>query len=200
MTSIPTPAQEKRFADLDLAAVCEQAFEFYEPLAQAKSLTMTASCSRPALMRGDVDLVREAISNLVDNAIKFTPPGGAVHIAAGSIDGQPYVEVSDTGPGVPIAEREKIFRRFYRAASERGESGHGLGLSIAEAIARLHGFGLTVEDNHPGARFVMRAAAKASLAIGQALSAAPRDDNPARRRGALHKFRRPASARSQNII
>ena len=120
-----------------------------------------------------------------------------MHIAAASVDGQPYAEVSDTGPGVPPAEREKIFRRFYRAASERGESGHGLGLSIAETIARLHGFELTVEDNHPGARFVMRAAGKASLAIGQALSAAARDHKAARRRGALlHKFRRPASAKN----
>jgi signal transduction histidine kinase len=200
ISAVENGARDKRFAEVDLAVVCEQAFEFYEPLAQAKSLTMTASCSRPALMRGDVDLVREAISNLVDNAIKFTPPGGAVHIAAGSIEGQPYAEVSDTGPGVPLAEREKIFRRFYRAASERGESGHGLGLSIAEAIARLHGFGLTVEDNHPGARFVLRDAGEASLAIGQTLSAAPGDDNAARRRRALHKFRRPASTRIQNII
>ena len=178
-------ARDKRFADVDLAAVCEQAFEFYEPLAQAKSLTMTASCSRPAMMRGDVDLIREAISNLVDNAIKFTPPSGSVWIDAGSIDGLPYGEVSDTGPGVPLAEREKIFRRFYRAASERGESGHGLGLYIADAIARLHGFELTVEDNHPGARFVMRAAAMASFAIGETLSAETLDENPARGRRAL---------------
>ena len=201
ISAVENGARDKRFADVDLAAVCEQAFEFYEPLAQAKSLTMTADCSGPAPMRGDIDLIREAISNLVDNAIKFTPPGGGVRIAAGVIDGQPYAEVSDTGPGVPRAEREKIFRRFYRASSERGESGHGLGLSIAVTIARLHGFELTVEDNYPGARFVMRAAAKTSLAFGQAQSAAACDQKPARRRWALlHWFPRPPRARTQNII
>ena len=109
--------------------------------------------------------MREAISNLVDNAIKFTPPGGTVRIEAETIDGLPHVLVSDTGRGIPPQERTKIFRRFYRGEQCDETSGHGLGLSIAETIANMHGFQLTVEDNNPGARFELRAAAKASLTL-----------------------------------
>ncbi len=96
--------------------------------------------------------------------IKFTPAGGAARIIAEIFDGRPRIEVRDTGPGVAAGDRETIFRRFYRAAAGEGEAGHGLGLNIARTIAELHGFELRVEDNAPGARFVMRAAAKATLA------------------------------------
>ena len=102
--------------------------------------------------------MREAVSNLVDNAIKFTPAGGAVRIEARMADGRPLVLVSDTGVGVPPHERERIFDRFYRGERSGKSPGHGLGLSIAETIANLHGFQLTVEDNKPGARFELRRA------------------------------------------
>jgi signal transduction histidine kinase len=80
----------------------------------------------------------------------------------------PRLEVSDTGPGVATEDRVRIFRRFSRGEGARDVPGHGLGLSIAQTIAQLHGFELTVEDNNPGARFVMRAAAKASLGLARA--------------------------------
>ena len=76
--------------------------------------------------------MREAVSNLVDNAIKFTPAGGAVRIEARMADGRPFLRVSDTGPGVPPQERERIFDRFYRGERSGKSPGHGLGLSIAE--------------------------------------------------------------------
>lgn len=76
--------------------------------------------------------------------------------------------VSDTGRGVPSLDRARIFRRFYRGEGGQNASGHGLGLSIAQTIAHLHGFQLTVEDNRPGARFVMRATAKATLGLARA--------------------------------
>jgi signal transduction histidine kinase len=108
--------------------------------------------------------MREAISNLVDNAIKFTPAGGEVRIEAHMSAGRPIVAVSDTGVGVPQAERDKIFDRFYRGEKTSNSRGYGLGLSIAETIARLHGFALTVKDNGPGARFELRAGAEAEAA------------------------------------
>jgi signal transduction histidine kinase len=110
--------------------------------------------------------MREAVSNLVDNAIKFTPPGGKVHVEAGLVDGLPRVVVSDTGCGVPPNERAKIFKRFYRGERRAAPAeGHGLGLIIAETIANMHGFRVTVEDNNPGSRFELSAAAKASLTL-----------------------------------
>ena len=154
--------RETQFKDFDLAAVCAQLLDFYEPLAESQAVTLIAGADQPVPMRGDQDLMREALSNLIDNAIKFTPAGGTVRIEAGIVDGLPFAVVSDTGVGVPLQERGKIFDRFYRGAHSGKSPGHGLGLSIAATIARLHGFKLTVEDNNPGARFEFRAAAPAS--------------------------------------
>jgi len=95
--------------------------------------------ARPTLVRGDEDLLREAISNLVDNAIKFTPKGGRVLIAAEAADGRATVAVSDSGCGVPPQDREDIFRRFYRGARD-GAAPDTAGLSIVAAVAKLHGF------------------------------------------------------------
>jgi signal transduction histidine kinase len=154
--------RETQFKDFDLAAVCAQLLDFYEPLAESQAVTLIAGADQPVPMRGDQDLMREALSNLIDNAIKFTPAGGTVRIEAGIVDGLPFAVVSDTGVGIPLQERGKIFDRFYRGAHSGKSPGHGLGLSIAATIARLHGFKLTVEDNNPGARFEFRAAAPAS--------------------------------------
>ena len=145
--------RERRFGPVDLSAVCAGLFEFYEPLAQTKDVAIALSAPWPTLVRGDEDLLREAISNLIDNAIKFTPSGGRVRIAAATGNGRATVEVSDSGAGVPPQEREEIFRRFYRGARDNSAPGHGLGLSIVAAIAKLHGFCIAVEDNAPGARF-----------------------------------------------
>jgi signal transduction histidine kinase len=109
---------------------------------------------------GDGDLMREALSNLIDNAVKFTPAGGTVGISAAIEAGRPVVRVSDSGSGVELGERDKIFERFYRTVRNDPVAGSGLGLSIAAAIARLHNFDLRVEDNHPGALFEMSARVK----------------------------------------
>jgi signal transduction histidine kinase len=162
ISHIENGPRQRHFGDVDLASVCAQASEFYAPLAEAKGLRFTVEAPTPVWIRGDEDLLREAVSNLIDNAIKFTPAGGQVRILA--VDGPPRVEVRDNGRGVAPAEREAIFRRFHRAAGSEGEAGNGLGLSIARTIAELHGFELLVEDNAPGAAFVMRAAGKAELA------------------------------------
>ena len=174
ISSVENGPRDKRFRDFDLAEVCRRAFEFYEPLAQARAITLAIAASEPTPVRGDMDLMGEAISNLIDNAIKFTPAGGRVEIAAGTDSLGPYASVADSGPGVPAEEREKIFRRFYRS-DQASAPGNGLGLSIAMMIARLHGFALTIEDNHPGARFTLRGADKAALvrASGVAAPAPP---------------------------
>jgi signal transduction histidine kinase len=161
VSAVQHGAPETQFRDINLAAVCEQVFDFYEPLAESKRVTMVVDAARPVPVRGDEDLMREAVSNLVDNAIKFTPAGGNVRIEARMANGRPLVLVSDTGLGVPPQERTRIFDRFYRGERSDKSPGHGLGLSIAETIANLHGFKLTVEDNKPGARFELRAAAPA---------------------------------------
>ncbi len=104
---------------------------------------------------GDPDLMREAIANLVDNALKFTPRGGAVRIRTFERDGLARIEVSDNGRGVPASEAHDIFRRFARAKNGADLPGAGLGLSIAETIARVHKMELRVSDNQPGALFTL---------------------------------------------
>jgi signal transduction histidine kinase len=143
------------FQSIDLSAICAELFEFYEPLATSKSIKMTLETQSPVQIVGDGDLMREAVSNLIGNAIKFTPENGTVSISAVREDGLPVVRVRDTGIGIEPAERDKIFQRFYRTASGHRVPGSGLGLSIAAAIANLHEFDLRFGGNDPGAVFEM---------------------------------------------
>ncbi len=143
------------FAPVDLAAVGRDAFELFEPLAQARGVAMVLSAPRPVVVPGDGDLLREAVANLVDNAIKFTPPGGRVTICC---DGAPgaLIAIGDTGPGVGAGEVDKIFKRFYRARdTARLAPGNGIGLSMAATIVDLHGLELRVGDSAPGAVFTI---------------------------------------------
>jgi signal transduction histidine kinase len=147
--------KSRNFQSIDLSAICADLIEFYEPLAESKSIKMTLETHSPVQMLGDGDLMREAVSNLIGNAIKFTPENGAVSISVIREDGLPVVRVRDSGIGVEPAERDKIFQRFYRTSSGHRVPGSGLGLSITAAIANLHEFDLRFNDNNPGAVFEM---------------------------------------------
>ena len=145
----------RNFRSIDLSAICADLFEFYEPLAESKSIKMTLETKSPVQIQGDGDLMREAVSNLIGNAIKFTPENGSVGIAVFRENGLPVVRVRDSGIGVEPAERDKIFQRFYRTSSGHRVPGSGLGLSITAAIANLHELDLRFNDNNPGAVFEM---------------------------------------------
>lgn len=149
----------RRFGQIDLSGICADLFEFYEPLGRAKSISMVLEAASPVLIEGDGDLMREALSNLIDNAIKYTPEGGAIHVMAGMESGRPIIRVCDNGAGVALEERERIFDRYFRADRANPSRGSGVGLSIATAIAHLHGLDLRVVDNSPGARFELSRAA-----------------------------------------
>ncbi|MGZ5873344.1 MAG: ATP-binding protein [Bradyrhizobium sp.] len=147
--------KSSRFRTIDLSAICTDLFEFFEPLATSKSINMTLATQSAVQIFGDGDLMREAVSNLIGNAIKFTPEHGTVSVSVVHEDGRPVVRVCDNGIGVEPGERDKIFQRFYRTASGHRVPGSGLGLSIAAAIANLHDFDLRFDDNDPGAVFEM---------------------------------------------
>jgi signal transduction histidine kinase len=147
--------KSSKFHPIDLSAICADLFEFFEPLATSKSINMALEIQSPVQILGDGDLMREAVSNLIGNAIKFTPEHGTVRVSVTLEDGRPVIRVRDNGIGVEPAERDKIFQRFYRTASGHRVPGSGLGLSIAAAIANLHDLELRFEDNHPGALFEM---------------------------------------------
>jgi signal transduction histidine kinase len=98
----------------------------------------------------------QAFANLLDNAIKYTPPRGHIEVSLADQEGHPCVTVADSGPGIPKQERDNVFRRFYRLEESRGLPGNGLGLSLVEAVANLHQVELGVEDNAPGLRILMK--------------------------------------------
>ncbi len=144
------------FQMVDLALLAQRVCDLYEPLAEDRDVALVAT-SQPLRIEGDEKLLFEALSNLVDNAIKFTPPGGTVQMAVFEDGGAPAIEVRDNGPGIAPDQREAVLRRFHRGADAQGLPGSGLGLSVVVAILHLHGFTLRLGDAGPGlaARIVM---------------------------------------------
>ncbi|MDB5360721.1 MAG: two-component sensor histidine kinase [Rhodospirillales bacterium] len=153
IAEIESSRRRTGFGTVDLGAVVAEAFELYEPLAEARSIAFTLSLEQPFEVMGDRDLLMEAVANLIDNAIKFTPEGGMVRISLTSERQMPVIRVADSGPGIPPDEREEVSKRFYRADKSRHIDGYGLGLSLVAAIVNLHGFRLRIGDNAPGATF-----------------------------------------------
>jgi signal transduction histidine kinase len=108
--------------------------------------------SGEVLAIGDRDLIFDAIANLVDNAIKHSRAGGLVVVASETVNGNPFVSITDNGPGIPADQHEQVFKRFYRLEQSRYTPGNGLGLSLVAAVARLHGARIEMCDNSPGLR------------------------------------------------
>ncbi len=139
------------FEPVRLQSILEHVIELHAPLAEDRGVTLVADITANAPeVSADPTLLFEAVSNLVDNALKFTPNGGKVTVRLSVREGGPRVEVTDNGPGVPADEREAVLQRFYRAKRTRTEPGSGLGLSIVTAIARMHHFTLSLDDARPG--------------------------------------------------
>jgi signal transduction histidine kinase len=132
------------FNKIALASVVREVGDMYEPIAEDKHITLQVLPCGDATVCGDRDLLVEAVANLVDNALKFTPSGGRVELALIHRKNESIVRVSDTGPGIREHEREAVTRRFYRADKSRNSFGFGLGLSLVLAIVKLHGFQLTI--------------------------------------------------------
>jgi len=137
------------FHRIDLALLVAQVAELYEPLAEDRDIALSVA-TRPLWVEGDDRLLFEALSNLLDNAIKFARPGGRVGIALSEDDRGPAIEVRDDGPGIPPEERDAVLRRFHRGVAARDVPGSGLGLSVVVAILNLHGFRLHLSDARPG--------------------------------------------------
>lgn len=146
ITQIEAGGRRDNFATVDLAELLNDVAELYEPVAQEKGLSFSAHCEAASSVTGDRDLLFQAVANLADNAIKYTPAGGSVTLHTSGKS----VTVSDTGPGVPEEAREDVFRRFHRLEKSRSQPGSGLGLSLAKAVAQLHGGTVRLEDNRPG--------------------------------------------------
>ena len=144
--------------EFDAAEIARDVGELYEPLAEQKGLALTIDAPAAAPVRGNRELVSQALANLVDNAIKYAGPeasknNGApaeIVVGAGGEGERITLSVADRGPGIPAADRGRVVERFVRLEQSRSEPGSGLGLSLASAVARLHGGELRLEDNAPG--------------------------------------------------
>jgi hypothetical protein len=136
--------------------VAAAAVDFYQPAAELKGSHLQLLRSGSAPVKGDPVLLAQALSNLIDNALKYTPADGhiVVSVTRGADHGV-LVTVADSGPGIPDTDKLKVIERFYRGDVSRGTPGVGLGLSLVEAIARLHGSRLELGDNCPGLRVSM---------------------------------------------
>ena len=140
------------FRHIDLSEIVREVVELFEPAAEEKAVWLQLSTGESVSVVGDRDLLFDAISNLVDNAIKHGGDRGEVRIAvARSADG-PLLSVSDRGPGIPVEERNYVLRRFYRLERSRNRPGNGLGLSLVAAVANLHVAHIVMADNFPGLR------------------------------------------------
>ena len=135
---------------VSLSDIAEQIAELYAPLAADLGVELTARIDEGVVILGDGELLFEAVSNLVDNALKFTGAGGHVTLSTVATPGEAILEVRDDGPGIPEAERALVTRRFYRGQRPPSVEGFGLGLSLVAAVADLHGFELSFHDAGPG--------------------------------------------------
>ena len=132
------------FGKISLADLIREVGDMYDPIAEDKGVALLIHSPDELCAYGDRDLLIEAVANLVDNAVKFTPGGGRVEIGLVPGHGESIVRVEDTGAGISEHERDAVLRRFYRSDKAGSTSGLGLGLNLVAAIARLHGFRLTI--------------------------------------------------------
>jgi signal transduction histidine kinase len=152
ISEIGTLQRRGGFGEMQLETLVEEVGELYEPLAESRSIQLSVHVQPVDAIHGDRALLFEALSNLVDNAIKFTPEGGVVRMELRQTSAGPQVEIVDNGPGIAADERDAVLQRFYRGESTRHLSGSGLGLSIVSAVMRVHDFTMKIGNAQPGTR------------------------------------------------
>jgi len=152
ISTLESGSRQAGSAELDLQALLRDVVELYEPLAHERGIHLQLDAPLGQRCRGEADLLFQMFTNLLDNAVKYTPEKGDIRVSlrGDSVAGHTVV-IADSGPGIPAQEHKNVFRRFYRVESSRGEQpGHGLGLSLAQAIAQYHQGSLELSGNYPG--------------------------------------------------
>jgi signal transduction histidine kinase len=156
ISQIEAANQTAAFRMVNLSEIATEVAELFDAAAEGKGGRVEVFGDKAACISADRDLLFDAISNLVDNAIKYGREGGLVSIRLDQKDREAILAVSDDGPGIPSEEFEHVFKRFYRLEQSRGMPGNGLGLSLVAAVARLHGANIRLIDNAPGLRVELR--------------------------------------------
>lgn len=149
IASIESGRRRAAFGNVALDDLLRDVTELYEPLAEHKNQKLEVTVSEDVSVRGDRDLLFQAFANLLDNAIKYTPPNGEIRVSLENGVAGPRIRISDSGPGIPENARGKVFKRFFRLEQSRHTPGNGLGLSLVEAVVRLHKASIRL-DGDPG--------------------------------------------------
>jgi signal transduction histidine kinase len=156
LAEIDSGMRRSGFVTLDASHLAANAVEFYEPAAELKDIELRLNATGGAVtVFGDPVLLAQALGNLIDNALKYAPKDGVIEVAViKREDGVAEISVTDNGPGISAAEKTKVVERFYRGDASRGTPGVGLGLSLVQAVAKLHGSALELLDRSPGLHVV----------------------------------------------
>jgi len=153
---IESGGHKANFILVDLTPLVRDASELYEALAEDKQITLSTKAEAAVCIEGDRDLLFQAITNLLDNAVKYTPQGGHIGLSVQLVNGVAELMVADSGPGIPVDEYEKVTQRFYRMQQSRSTTGSGLGLTLVHAVAKLHHVEFILQDNQPGLKATLR--------------------------------------------
>ncbi len=156
IAQIEAGARREKFAPLDLAALVADVADIYADVAEDAGTTLVWDTRAPAWVMGDRELLTQTCANLIENAIRHCPRGTAISCKVDVEGDQVAASVSDTGPGIPEAERDKVLRRLYRLEKSRTTEGTGLGLALVKAVSDLHGAQLSLTDAAPGLRVTLR--------------------------------------------
>jgi signal transduction histidine kinase len=150
IAQIEAGTRRAAFSEVDLGAIVSAVAETFAPVAEDSGHRLRASVGRGATVHGDRGLLTQLAANLLENSIRHCTPGAVIALELTHEDGHPVLRVTDTGSGIPEAERDKVFRRFYRLETSRTTPGNGLGLALVKAVADLHGASIELGDNRPG--------------------------------------------------
>ena len=150
IAEIEAGARRSAFAAFDATPMLAGLVDLYSAPAEESGLSLVLACPERLPLFGDRELIQQAIANLLDNALKFSPAGGLVRLSAASGLGTVTITVADHGPGIPVADRARATERFFRGEAARNTPGAGLGLALVQAVGQLHGGTLTLADNAPG--------------------------------------------------
>jgi len=155
IAQIEAGAQKSAFSAVDLSELVRSIGEAYAPVAEDAQHKLETAVEDGVTLAGDRQLLAQLFTNLVENALNHTPAGSAVRLILRRIATGFEAEVADNGPGIPAAEHDKVFDRFYRLDRSRTTSGSGLGLALVKAIAILHGLSIRLEDHKPGLAVIL---------------------------------------------
>jgi signal transduction histidine kinase len=150
IAEIEAGSRRSAFAPFDLAPLLADLAELYGAAAEERDLRLETELPSELSSYGDRELIQQAVANLLDNAVKFSPEGGVLRLSAAPVPGGIEIAVADQGPGIPAADRERATERFFRGEAARSTPGSGLGLALVQAVAQLHGGTLRLSDASPG--------------------------------------------------